>query len=136
MGENTTQEEHSPGWTQRRSWWTFLADPGGLSPPPGFLLRDMDCELGLLTMSCLCLEEMTDHQISTPSSPSTRQRNPGSQLDRCLRGEKATLWRRSKTLPSIVLDGEDNMNRNISPRNNFSETVVNQHLSNISVFYL
>ena len=25
-------------------------DPGGLSPPPGFLLRDLDCELGLLTM--------------------------------------------------------------------------------------
>ena len=38
--------------------------------------------------------------------------------------------------PSSVLDDEDNMNRNISPRKNVVVIlyVVNQHLSHISVF--
>ena len=64
--------------------------------------------------------ELTDHHhISTPSSPTTRQRNPGSQLDRCLCRDLPTLWRRLKTSASIVLDVEDIMNRNsISSRNN------------------
>ena len=38
--------------------------------------------------------------------------------------------------PSSVLDDEDNMNRNISTKEQRpSNTVVNQHLSHISVFY-
>ena len=40
---------HPAYWTPQRSW-SLLVYPGGLSPPPGFLLRDMDCELRLLTM--------------------------------------------------------------------------------------
>ena len=61
---------------------------------------------------------MTGHHISTPSSPSTRQRSPGSQLEQWSWREGTTLWRRLKMSPSSVLDDEDNMNRNISPRNN------------------
>ena len=76
-----------------------------------------------------------DHHISTPSSPSTRQRNPGSQLDRCLWRELSTLWRRLRISARTVLDGENNINRNQSKVQFSSETVVNQHLSNISVFY-
>ena len=51
LGEYTTQEEHPPDWTPLR-FWRLLVDPGGFSPPPGFLLRDMDCELELLTTLC------------------------------------------------------------------------------------
>ena len=51
-------------------------------------------------------EDMTkiNPMLSTPSSPSTRQRNPGSQLDKWLCRDIATQLRSLKMSPSTVLD--------------------------------
>ena len=59
-------------------------------------------------------QEMVDGMVtsSTPSSPSTRERNPGSQPDRWRRRGVATQLRPLMMSPSFVHENEDNKSCN------------------------
>ena len=54
-------------------------------------------------------QEMVDGMVtsSTPSSPSTRDRSPGSPLDRWRSREEATQLRPLMMSPPTVLENED-----------------------------